>query len=351
MLNIRRYQWWKNKIQPHARRIVLSASVFVLASASLVFHAPLYNSDVSVEFGVVNRDGKSYYQYPKEDSSEIKKFKKKYTFLAGVVGFTNAGRISSFKQTDYSYSGVSNWIDDGKINNKACWRIKFTTSGTFTPKKRTVIDIFIVAGGGGGGAEISSGSGGGGGYTGTWLSIVINANQAYPIVIGGGGSPNVTGGSTSGFGYSKNGGVGGRGNGSYSYSSVAGGAGGSGGGGNGDGTDSQYWNGGNGGQDGATGAKGQSGTSNGGVGQLTTTREFGEAGAQLYADGGGGSGYTSSKTGGTGGSGLGGRGYGSAGAATSGQVNTGSGGGGGYRGSGVAGSGGSGILIIRNTRS
>lgn len=346
MLNIRRYQWWKNKIRPHARRIVLTAGIFILASTSLAFHAPLYNSDVSVEFGVVNKNGKSYYQYPKDDSSEIKKFKKKYTFLAGVVGHTNAGRISSFKQTDYSYSGVSNWIDDGKINNKACWRIKFTTSGTFIPSKKVVIDSFLVSGGGGGRngiAKSDAGGGGAGGYTGIWANVTLAANQNYTITIGAGGAADGgTGGITSIAGpgittMSKTGGVP---NGSNFY---YGGNGGSGGGG---------YSAGVGGSDGSNG-----GGTYGGAGQGTTTKEFGEPSGALYAGGGGCGGYGG--TGIAGGSGGGGKG----GDATysyaqnegvAGTANTGGGGGGGSAGSTTAkagGAGGSGICVIRNTRS
>lgn len=137
MLNMRRYQWWKKRITPSFRRIVLSASIVLSISASLAFHAPLYNSEVSVEYNVVYKDGKSFAEYPtKEDAPEIQKFKKKYIFLAGVVGYTNAGRALSFKQTDYTYTGSSTWIDDGTINGKICWRLKFLTSGTFTPKKK-----------------------------------------------------------------------------------------------------------------------------------------------------------------------------------------------------------------------
>ena len=346
MLNIKRYQWWKNKITPHVRRIILSASVFILVSTSLAFHAPLYNSDVSVEFDVVNKDGKSYYQYPKDDTSEVKKFKKKYTFLAGVVGFTNAGRVSSFRSTDYTYTGNSTYIDDGRINNKACWRIKFTTSGTFIPSKRVVLDIFLVGGGGGGRNGVkgsNQGGGGGGGYTGTWTNITLDANQNYSITIGAGGAANGgTGGTTSIAGYgittmSKGGGTPNAAH--FNY----GGDGGSGGGGA---------NANQGGSDGSNGA-----TANFGIGQGTTTREFGEAGATLYAGGGGGGGFNNG--GGAGGAGGGGNGGGSTYSSsaydgTAGTNNLGGGGGGGGANSSNAASGasgGSGICVIRNTRS
>ena len=260
--------------------------------------------------------------------------------------------MGGFTSTDFTYTGTYTWIDDGIVNGKPSFRIKFLTSGTFTPKKPIVTDIFLLGGGGGGGWGVSSGSGGGGGRTATVPSVTFQAGVAYAITIGAGGAANAAGGWTAidYFGYSINSGNPGSGAGAYSYSDVAGGAGGSGGGGNGSGVASTYWNGGNGGSNGSNGAYGQSGTAAGGAGQGTTTREFGEASATLYADGGGGAGYYSTKLGGIGGSGLGGRGYGSQGSPTSGQANTGSGGGGAYRGSATAGSGGSGIVVIRNKR-
>jgi hypothetical protein len=259
--------------------------------------------------------------------------------FAGYLGKTNSVISRSFTQEDFTYTGSYVWVDDGNGN----FRFKALTSGTFTPLKKIVIDVFIVGGGGGGrnaGANQYAGGGGAGGLTGTWTAVTINANQAYPIVIGAGGAANGgTGGTTSGFGYSKAGGAPGA-----NY--YRGGIGGSGGGGALDG-------GGAGGSNGSNGAN----ATYGGAGQNSTTREFGEIAGTIYAGGGGSGGgkysyYASGGLGGAGGGGNGGACAGGSGAA--GTANTGGGGGGGGAdddssvGSGAA--GGSGILIIRNKR-
>ena len=175
---------------------------------------------------------------------------------------------------DFNWSGGDGTyqvLDDGGGN----WRIKFLSSGTFTPLKDMVIDAFLV---GGGGASAGNYCGyGGAGYTTTVRSVVVAANTAYPIVVGAAGTQTYTvqsdGGTSSAFSAVANGG----------HHSVSGdknwkktGAnGGSGGGG-------QYADGGTDGSDGATG------DTAGGKGQGTTTREFGEADGDLYASGGGG---------------------------------------------------------------
>ena len=174
---------------------------------------------------------------------------------------------------DFNWSGGDGTyqvLDDGGGN----WRIKFLSSGTFTPLKNMVIDAFLV---GGGGASAGNYCGyGGAGYTTTVRSVVVAANTAYPIVVGAAGTQTYTvqsdGGTSSAFSAVANGG----------HHSVSGdktrkktGAnGGSGGGG-------QYADGGTDGSDGATG------DTAGGKGQGTTTREFGEADGDLYASGGG----------------------------------------------------------------
>ena len=174
---------------------------------------------------------------------------------------------------DFNWSGGDGTyqvLDDGGGN----WRIKFLSSGTFTPLKNMVVDAFLV---GGGGASAGNYCGyGGAGYTTTVRSVVVAANTAYPIVVGAAGTQTYTvqsdGGTSSAFSAVANGG----------HHSVSGdktrkktGAnGGSGGGG-------QYADGGTDGSDGATG------DTAGGKGQGTTTREFGEADGDLYASGGG----------------------------------------------------------------
>ena len=207
---------------------------------------------------------------------------------------------------EFTYTGTSTLIDNGKGN----WRIKFLTSGVFTPVKDMLVDVFLVGGGAGGSysAFPNETPGGGAGYTTTTTSVRLTAGTAYDIVVGAGGAKAAAGGKSSAFGSEAA-----RGNaGSGSSSSAKGGNGGSGGGGR---------NGGEGGVDGADG-----GGTNGGTGQGMTTREFGESTGALYATGGGSSKSTT--------------------VGQSGDANTGDGGSG-YQGGSAAGTGGSGIVIIR----
>ena len=259
--------------------------------------------------------------------------------VAAYIGKTNSVISTGFTENDFTYTGSKTWLDDGNGN----WRLKLLTSGTFTPSKNVTIDLFLVGGGGGGGTTNTSrlGGGGAGGYTVTHLNIALSPGVSYSITIGGGGAVGAAGGITSivgtGINYSANGGgAGGTGVTGSPYT-ADGGNGGSGGGcGKNDGTNK------NGGSD---GSKGGAGSVNDGTGQGTTTREFGEAGGDLYAAGGGGGTWDS--TAGLGGAGGGGNGSKNS-VATAGQANTGSGGGG--RGSAAGAAGGSGIAIIRNHR-
>lgn len=213
---------------------------------------------------------------------------------------------------NFTYTGTYSLIDDGDKN----WRIKFLTSGTFTPEKDVTIDVFVVGGGAGGGRGAAQNVGGAGGRTSTATGNVLQKDGSYSIVVGAGGGPNASGGKSWAINeslYYADGGVM-----EVNYSS-----GGSGGGGYNDGT---------GGTNGGNGSG-----SNAGSGQGTTTKEFGEVAGALYAGGGGG-----------GISGVGGAG----GGANSGQTavaNTG-GGGGGSISTGTSGAGGSGIVIFRNHR-
>ena len=182
---------------------------------------------------------------------------------------------------DFNWSGSDGTyqvLDDGSGN----WRIKFLSSGTFTPLKDMVIDAFLLGAGGGSGSDYCGA--GGAGYTTTVRSVVLAANTAYPLVIGAAGTNGnysgtaaTKGGTTSAFAAVANGGersVKG------SKTSVKNGAnGGSGGAG---------YAASGGGIDGGDGANGSGSlSSNGGKGQGTTTREFGEADGTLYASGGG----------------------------------------------------------------
>lgn len=319
----------------------LSALLFTLAASSALTCFLLQENPVSVEFRsdmptVVSRI----------DTEPVRRKLGCFPFVPiGNIGETNSVVSSTFHSDDYTYSGTHSFIDDGDGN----FRIRFLTSGIFTPKKKIVVDIFVVGGGGGG--NVLSGSysrpGGGGGYTGTWTNITLDAGIGYPVAVGAGGAANVNGGTTSfNSTYSKNGGIAG-------YTENGGGIGGNGSSGGGTGTTSNLVAGGVGGSNGGNGGLATGGTSVG-VGQGTTTREFGEAGATLYAGGGSGGAKGDTMTwnndGGAGGGGKGG--YGST-PATNGATNYGGGGGGAANsldGSKPAGSGGSGIAIIRNHR-
>ena len=214
----------------------------------------------------------------------------------------------------FTYTGTYEYIDDGGGN----WRIKFLSSGTFTPLKAMTIDAFLVGGGGSGsvGIKNSVASGGGGGYTETFKKIELTANTEYYIEIGAGGYLNntagmnkigVTGGTTNAFGKSVPGGNGG---GNNSGSLLNGGDGGSGGGA----------------PTGSGGVNGSDGTGDtAGSGQGKTTREFGEESGELYSRGGNGVKANPSD----------------------GKPNTGDGGGGKHYYSIKTSSGGSGIVIIR----
>lgn len=222
----------------------------------------------------------------------------------------------------FTYTGTYEYIDDGDGN----WRIKFLTSGVFTPLRGMTIDAFLVGGGAGGMNDGSACFGGGGGYTTTVKKISLPANSNFDIIIGSGGAPNGNGGETSGLGVTAAGGSGKNGgSGGGAFGSPAG----------------------DGGSDGSDGGDGSLivTTVKGGTGQGTTTKEFGEANGDLYSGGGGGG---SSNTNTIGEGGLGGGGNG---AYTingeNGQENTGGGGGGTYSSSKNGGYGGSGIVIIR----
>ena len=222
----------------------------------------------------------------------------------------------------FTYTGMYQLIDDGKVSGKQNWRIKFFTSGTLTFKNYNgSIDAFLVAGGSGG-----HGGGGGGGTTGTLKSVKVVANTAYPIVIGAGGPPSNAGGATSAFNLTKDGGT---------INTLGEGAFG-GTGGNFGGNGAWYNAAGNGGSDGVgTGAQGY------------TTKEFGEITGTQYAGGGGGG--TDTGTPGKGGEGGGADGSARRAQAPSAAANTGGGGGGCAFGQ-SPGYGGSGIVIIRNAR-
>lgn len=202
----------------------------------------------------------------------------------------------------YTYTGDDTLIKDENDH----WRVKLTSSGVIENLGEDLkIDIFAVGGGGGGSGQ---GFGGCGGFTQTVKGVTISKNQRIEVFIGSGGASgygSTTGpsgtirgldGGTSKFGdlCVANGGQGGP----YSsknspHSSFRGG---SGGGAPAQNSSRSNNNAGAGGTDGGNGGSANntytdgsgSWTEQGGIGQESTTREFGEAGADLYAGGGGG---------------------------------------------------------------
>ena len=225
---------------------------------------------------------------------------------------------------EFTYTGdyeIVNDSDEPITVSQDNWKIRFLTSGTLTFTNlngaENGIDVFLV-GGGGNGETIRGARGGGGGYTKTVKGVSIAIATPYTVTIG------ASSGTSSAFGASANG------------ASGANGGSGGGGGGSSSGTP------GNGGSNGGNGTAGN--VSNGGTGQGTTTREFGESTGKLYSGGGGGSAAYA----GAAGDSTAGAGANFGGAAKNGVANTGGGGGGAY--DGTAGRGGSGIAIIRNAR-
>lgn len=259
---------------------------------------------------------------------------------------------------DFTWSGSDGTclvIDDGGGN----WRIKFLSSGSFTPLKAMTIDAFVVGGGGGGGRGESAGSGkvmasgGGGGRTRTTKNISLLADKTYRMVVGAGGNANADGGNTYIQNYDGSililqiGGKAGAFVYNFAQPSASGviaegGAGGSGGGSAGvDRSTSSLAAASAGGDDGNDGETLNS-VITGGAGQGTTTREFGEPDGALYAGGGGAAAMYSGMM--ISNPGAGGGKY-----TADATDNTGGGGGGSWH-PYTTSMGGSGIIIIRNRR-
>jgi uncharacterized repeat protein (TIGR02543 family) len=121
------------------------------------------------------------------------------SFTMGTTDATLTANWLAFASM-FTYSGTKTIVDDGSGN----WRIKFLTSGTFTPLVNMTIDLFLVGGGGGGSTSAGyyGGGGGGGGYTATYSAISLTANTGYYITVGNGGGASTNGGSSSAFTYS-----------------------------------------------------------------------------------------------------------------------------------------------------
>ncbi|GLB26638.1 hypothetical protein LXJ15735_28790 [Lacrimispora xylanolytica] len=296
-------------------------------------------------------------------------------FTVNTTYYFRAFSYTVINGTD-SVSGTT-WIANATIQQVTQ---VITSSTTWTvPSGINQVQVFLVGGGGGGGYNVlyggdHAGFGGGSGYT-TTQTVSVTPGQQIPIVIGAGGrgrnSDNGDNGSNTSFGSVV---VNGGNRGSwYIGSNVPNSNGGSGGGAGGIRYENyrREQNGGNGGADGSNGnpsffvdiETGESGwTGDGGRGQGTTTRAFGESWNTLYAGAGGGGGGLRPSSGssayfsgspGQGGSGGGGRGNTSStadiGDAT---PNTGGGGGGAgptvnYNATRYTGAGGSGICILR----
>lgn len=186
---------------------------------------------------------------------------------------------------DFNWSGGDGTL---QVIGGNPWRMKFLSSGTFTPLKNMMVDAFLVGAGGGKGYVRCGG--GGSGYTTTVRSVVLAANTAYPIVVGAAGknglssgSDGTNGGTTSAFSSVAEGGKGST-TGKGTQGTGLSGDGGSGGGGYNLAGSHAVRSTAAGGTDGSDGT---TATTAGGTGQGTTTREFGETDGDLYASGGG----------------------------------------------------------------
>lgn len=344
MLNQRYFPKYKAPHRIGYKRVTkpktLSALFFTLAVTSALTCFLLKENPVSVEFrsdmpAVVSQI----------DTDPIRRKLGHFPLIPiGNIGETNSVVSSNFSSTDFSYSGTYSFVDDGDGN---C-RIRFLTSGTFTPSKDFIFDLFLVGAGGGGRTPTSypGGGGGAGGYVATYTSITLHAGVACSITVGAGGSAGNTGGTTTftanGTTYSAVGG-----NGATSSSNgAAGGSGGAAGGGTNSKTGKV------GGSNGSYGGYNSSDSYSGGAGDGLSKYEFGNTSLALYAGGGGGGSHSDNGgAGGAGGAGGGGAGGNRQENGYNGTANTGGGGGGaggGY--SKIGGSGGSGIAILRNHR-
>ena len=225
------------------------------------------------------------------------------TAQKNVVNTTDYSTEISFNTIpEFTYTGdyeIVNDSDEPIAVSQGNWKIRFLTSGTLTFTNLNGaeggIDVFLVGGGGDGktGSTYWAGSSGGGGYTTTAKNLTVQINTPYEIIVG------ASGGTSSGFNKSAAGGK--QGGGEVHNDTTRGGAGGSGG------TPAFHTRGEYEGQNLLGGTDG--GNSGGfsfsheevggtvtcapGIGQGTTTREFGEDGGKLYSSGGNAYGHSS----------------------------------------------------------
>lgn len=234
------------------------------------------------EFWITGLDNGVYYIKATKDTDE--------SIISYTINEFGVYRINMFYRQipEFTYTGTYEIVqdDDTAIQDadayRGDWKIRFLTSGTlnFTNllDAEDGIDVFLVGGGGGGGNArydgktscTLGGGGGGSGETATVTNISVTKNTDYFITIGDGGTKNQDGGSSSAFGQIVDGGLKG-------ITNSAGGAGGSGGGGG-----TGYAN--SGGAGGSEGADGNNSGYSGGVGQGSTTREFGGYSNTVDAD-------------------------------------------------------------------
>lgn len=271
-----------------------------------------------------------------------------------MIANTHYGYVGKSKAPKFTYTGNYKVRDDGVV--------ELLTSGTITFLNPVILDLFLVGGGGAGGSA-SNGNGGwgggGGGYTKTFKNVTIAKNTPIAVTVGTGAVTaksysDVKDGETTAFGdKTAAGGKSANPNVNNNNDSTVGANGGSGGGGG-------RYDGKTGGTGGSDGDDGANGSKNGGTGQKTSTREFGEPYGKLYAGGGGGGNYTVNQTPAyvaVGGDGGGGDGawcsahVGTSRAPVAGSANTGGGGGGGcktgFYDSYDGAAGGSGIVCFR----
>ena len=303
-----------------------------------------------------------------------------YGVSNAVVGGFGVNVTYYFRAFSYSTINGAEWLSGlTSVTNTTIQQVTqvITSSTTWTvPSGINQVQVFLVGGGGGGGWNYMrggehSGYGGGSGYT-TTQTVSVTPGQQIPIVIGAGGRGRLKEGGDDGSNTSF-GSVLAKGGNRGSWFIASDYSNGGSGGGSG-GIRYENWrrgqNGGNGGSDGSNGypsffvdPDGSSGgTGEGGKGQGTTTRAFGESWNTLYAGGGGGgaglrpdsnSNAYDGGSPGLGGSGGGGRG-GRQSTADEGDATPNTGGGGGGAGpttnagaTRYSGSGGSGICILR----
>lgn len=270
-----------------------------------------------------------------------------------IIGGFGVNNLYYFKAFSYTTINNQEWTSNTSLISNTIINLVtrvFTSSTTFTvPSNVNKIDLFSVGGGGNGGRRTEKGSneytggGGGGGYTTTLKDVNVSPNSTIQIIVGAGESSSYFVINNIQKCIAKGGGRGGD---SHWPSAGAGGSGGGAPGWIGTGGSNPTIGGGSGGSNGNNGET-LFGGSDGGFGQGTTTRAFGESTGTLYAGGGGGGAMNA--PGGAGGTGGGGKGGGNWSSPVKPTPNTGGGGGGQgeYYGDMTNSGGASGICLIR----